>query len=94
MYSLREILKDIEGKDTGKYVKHEWQLFAYKIAKVLDDLDRVPMYMSIAKTESRDLLQHALDFVKESKARSKPRLFLWKVKQLRIEREKKEKTTS
>lgn len=85
MQSLGKILKEIESKDIGKYVKYEWQLYGYRLAKWLDDMDRVSMYMKLAKEEDRNLLQKAWDFVKESKPRSKSRLFLWKLASLRKE---------
>ena len=86
MQTLGDILRKIEEKDAGKYLKHEWQLYGYRLAKWLDDLDRISMYMKLAKTTDRALLQDAWDFVKESKPRSKPRLFLWKLKQGRTRR--------
>jgi hypothetical protein len=90
MKSIAEVLAKIKGDDSGKYLKHEWQQFAYNLANWLDDTERISMYMKLAKEEDRMLLQKAWDFVKESNARSKPKLFLWKVAQLRKEREEKE----
>ena len=81
--NIGKILAQIEEKDAGKYISHEWQLFGYRLAKWMDDLDRVSMYMKLAKNEDRKLIQTAWDFVKDSNARSKPRLFLWKLSRLR-----------
>lgn len=83
MKSLARVLAEIEEKDAGKYVKYEWQLYGYRLAKWLGDMDRISMYMKLAKNEERKVLQEAWDFVKESNARSKPRLFLWKLSMLR-----------
>lgn len=86
MKSLAQILAEIEEKDAGKYVKYEWQLYGYQLAKWLGDMERVSMYMKLAKTEDRKLLQTAWDFVKESNARSRSKLFMWKLGVLRKER--------
>jgi len=86
MKSLSEILKNLQEKDTGKYLKYEWQLYGYNLARYLDDMKRVSMYMKFAKTMKRNTLQEAFDFVKESNARSKPKLFLWKLSQLKAKK--------
>ncbi|OGC51153.1 hypothetical protein A2982_03130 [candidate division WWE3 bacterium RIFCSPLOWO2_01_FULL_39_13] len=85
MKNLGQILAHLEEKDTGKYISHEWQLFGYRLAKWMQDTDRISMYMKLAKNEKRDLLQKAWDFVKESKPRTKSRLFLWKLTLLKKE---------
>ena len=91
MKSLAEILANISEKDTGKYLKHEWQLFGYKLAVWLGDTKRMSYYMKLAKNENRVVIQNAWDFVKESKANSKAGLFLWKLKQLKEEKALKDK---
>lgn len=83
MQNIKKILAQIEEKDVGKYVTHEWQLYGYRLARWMDDMDRVSMYMKLAKNEDRKMLQKAWDFVKDSNARSKSRLFLWKLAKLR-----------
>lgn len=88
MKSLGEILKTIQEKDAGKYLKHEWQLYAYRLAKWLDDMDRISMYMKLAKTSERKILDQAWDFVKDAyQPRSKAKLFLWKLARIRKEKE-------
>lgn len=87
MKSLGEILRNIESKDAGKYLKHEWQLYGYRLAKWLDDMDRISLYMRLAKNEDRILLDQAWDFVKDAyNPRSKPKLFLWKFGLLKKEK--------
>ena len=83
MESIAQILGKLQSKDSGKYLKYEWQLYGYRLAQWLGYIERVSMYMKLAKNEDRDMLQDAWSFVKESKARSKPRLFLWKLTQLK-----------
>lgn len=88
MESFKDVLAKIQDRDVGKYIKHEWQLYAYNLARWLGDMDRISFYMKIAKTEDRNLVQKAWDFVKESNPKSKPRLFLWKLSKLKNERGK------
>lgn len=88
MESLKDILAKIQANnDVGKYVKQEWQLFGYRLARGLDDPKRISFYMKLAKTEKRELLQLAWDFVKESNAKSKSRLFMWKLTNLKKQKE-------
>jgi hypothetical protein len=93
--SLGEILRNIQSKDAGKYLKHEWQLYAYRLALWLDDMDRISLYMRLAKTEERILLDAAWDFVKDAyHPNSKSKLFMWKLSLLRKERAEKEKAAA
>lgn len=89
MKSLAEILANISEKDSGKYLKHEWQLYGYKLAVWLGDIKRISFYMKLAKNENRNILQKAWDFVKESKPKSRAGLFLWKLKELKKEAKEK-----
>ena len=92
--SLGEILRNIQAKDAGKYLKHEWQLYGYRLANWLDDMERISLYMRLAKTEHRKLLDEAWDFVKDAyHPNSKSKLFMWKLSQLRKERADKEKAS-
>jgi len=91
MKSLAEILATLSEKDTGKYLKHEWQLYAYNLATWLGDMKRISFYMKLAKNENRNLLQKAWDFVKESKPNSRIGLFHWKFKELKKQQVQKEK---
>jgi len=83
MRSLKDILKNTEFG--SKYAKYEFQNFGLRLAKELNDTSHKSLYIKLAKEEKRILLEEALDFVKESRAKSKPKLFMWKIKQLRIE---------
>lgn len=75
--------------DTDKYLSREFQKYAYDLALDLDDLSHKSLYMKLAKTTPRGLLDSARSFVKDAtNARSKPKLFMWKLKLLK----EKEKT--
>ena len=89
MKSLRQILN--ERKETrGKYAKHEFQVYGYRLAEQLGDLKHKSLYIKLAKEEDRRLLEKALEFVKDSHPRNKARLFMWKLKELREEEKIKE----
>jgi len=83
MKSIKEIL---EGRGTQKkYITKEFQHYGYRLAEGLNDLEHKSLYIKLAKEEERDLLQKAWDFVKDSRAKSKGKLFMWKLKKLREE---------
>jgi len=70
--------------DTDKYVSREFQKYAYDLAVELNDLPHKSLYMKLAKTTPRILLEKARSFVKDAQnARSKGRLFMWKLKELK-----------
>lgn len=73
-----------------KYVKNEFQAYGLQLATELDDWKNKSLYIRLAKTEDRKLLEKALYFVKDHPPRqikTPYRLFMWKLKQLRIEKE-------
>ncbi len=69
-----------------KYITKEFQHYGYQLAESLDDLEHKSLYIKLAKEEERELLQKAWDFVKDSRAKSKAKLFMWKLKKLREEK--------
>jgi len=83
---LGDILLDKLNKisDSPVYAKHEWQDFGVRVAKELGDEKRTAMYIKFARAYGQEILEESLDFVKEAKnVKSKPKLFLWKFKQLK-----------
>jgi len=74
-----------------KYVKNEFQAYGLELATELDDWKNKSLYIRLAKNEDRKLLDKARYFVKDhspGQIKSPYRLFMWKLKQLRIENEK------
>jgi len=69
--------------DKGGHITREFQDFGYRLAVQLDDLKHKSLYMKLAKTTDRSLLEKALSFVSDANARSKAKLFMWKVQELR-----------
>lgn len=66
-----------------KYITREFQKFGYDLAVALGDLKHKSLYIKLAKETPRAVLEKALSCVKGSRARSKARLFMWKLKALR-----------
>jgi hypothetical protein len=82
--SIGDVLSKYKVDDTDKYVSREFQKYAYDLAVELNDLPHKSLYMRIAKDTPRGLLETARSFVKDAQnARSKGRLFMWKLKQLK-----------
>lgn len=80
--SVGDILKTFNPlKD--KYISREFQKYGYDLAVKLGDLERKALYIKLAKETPRALLEEAKNFVKDTKARSKARLFMWKLSELR-----------
>lgn len=79
--SVAEILSRFDPtKD--KYISREFQKFGYYLAEELGDLHHVSLYIKMAKDHPRPVLEQALSFVKDSRARSRGRLFMWKLKEM------------
>lgn len=81
---IGDVLKRFEGtKD--KYISVEFQKYGYDLAQELGDLKHKALYIRLAKTNSRSHLEEARNFVKDAyNARSKARLFMWKLKQIKL----------
>ena len=81
MQSVQNILKKFNPME-DKYVSREFQAFGVHLAKKLQDERRKGLYMKLAKTIPRAILEEALRFVSDSNARNKAALFMWKLKEL------------
>lgn len=82
MQAVGKILKNFDPvKD--KYVSREFQAFGVHLAESLDDMKHKSLYIKLAKTTHRSLLEKALSFAIDSTARNKGALFMWKLTQLK-----------
>jgi hypothetical protein len=85
MQTIGDILKKFDPvKD--KYISREFQSFGMHLAESLDDMKHKSLYIKLAKTVHRSLLEKALSFSIDSKATNKGALFMWKLKQLRSQK--------
>lgn len=81
MQTIKDILKNFKPTE-DKYVSREFQSFGVHLAEKLQDERRISLYIKLAKTLPRPVLEMALRFVVDSNARSKGALFMWKLKEL------------
>lgn len=81
---IADILAKYEPKDTGKYISREFQDFGYRLAVDLDDMAHKALYIKLAKTVPRAILEAARAFAVDAEhAKSKGKLFMWKVWELK-----------
>jgi len=81
MQSVADVLKKFNPLE-DKYVSREYQSFGVHLAQKLNDDRRKALYIKLAKTISRPILEQALRYVVDSNARNKGALFMWKLKEL------------
>jgi hypothetical protein len=81
MQSIKDVLKKFDPlKD--KYISREYQSYGVYLAQKLGEESHMSLYIRLAKTISRPVLEEALRFVIDSNARRKAALFMWKLKEL------------
>jgi len=83
LQSLGDILSGFDPlKD--KYISREFQKYGYDLAVELGDLKHKALYIKLAKEVPRKILEQARNFVKDAgKVKSRARLFMWKLGELR-----------
>jgi len=90
--SAQSLFSDYQTQQTNVYVTQEFQDYGYRLAAELNDLKHKSLYIKLAKEEDRGLLESARSYVMDAdSARSKAKLFMWKLQQLREERLKASK---
>lgn len=87
--SVGDVVKKFKVNE-DKYISHEFQKYGYELAKELGDLKNKSLYIKLAKETPRGLLENARNFVKEAvKVKSKPKLYMWKLYELKKEAKNK-----
>jgi hypothetical protein len=66
-----------------KYISREFQSYGIYLAEQLDDYKHKSLYIRLAKTVPRAILEKSMTFVKDANAKSKAKLFMWKMKKLK-----------
>ena len=77
-------------EDKQRRISREFQDYAYRLAVALEDTSHTAIYMRMTKNTPREILESAKAFVMDSNARNKAKLFMWKVKQIKMEKNSKE----
>jgi hypothetical protein len=82
MQTVGDILKKFNPLE-DKYISREFQSYGIYLAEELGDYQHKALYIRLAKTVPRAVLEKALTFVKDAHATSKPKLFMWKMGKLK-----------
>ena len=90
MQSIKQVLTKF-NPHTDKYISREFQTFGIHLAEELNDYKHKSLYIKLAKTMHRSVLEKALTFAVDSTAKNKGALFMWKLKQLKGEAKEKVK---
>jgi hypothetical protein len=88
MQSIKQVLTKF-NPTTDKYISREFQTFGLHLAEELDDYKHRSLYIKLAKTVHRSLLEEALRFVSDSTATNRGALFMWKLKEIRQQEKSK-----
>jgi hypothetical protein len=81
MQKIGDVLKNFDPLQ-DKYISREFQAYGIYLAEKLNDYRRKALYIKLAKQIHRSVLDQALRFVLDSKARNKAALFMWKLKEM------------
>jgi hypothetical protein len=82
MQSIKQVLNRFDPQK-DKYISREFQTFGLHLAEQLDDYKHKSLYIKLAKTVHRAILERALTFAIDSTATNKGALFMWKLKEIR-----------
>lgn len=82
MQTVGDILKKFNPLE-DKYISREFQAYGIYLSEELNDYKHKALYIRLAKTVPRAILEKSLSFVKDANARNKAKLFMWKMKELR-----------
>lgn len=82
MQKISSILQVFDPTE-DKYISREFQAYGIYLSEILGDYKHKSLYIRLAKTVPRAILEKALSFVKDANAHNKAKLFMWKMKELR-----------
>lgn len=80
-----DLEKIVERMNNAKkrIIKHEFQELGLFLTEKLRDTTNRPMYMKLAKHEEHELLMSAYSYAMSSYDSNKPKIFLWRLKDLK-----------
>jgi hypothetical protein len=84
MKKVSDVLKNF-NPTKDKYISRDFQAFGIYLAEEMEDYKNRGMWIRLAKTNHRSILEKTLSFVKDANADNKIALFLWKMKQIKNE---------
>lgn len=84
MKKIGQIIDERKNPDRPKNLSREFQVYGVYLAESLDDTKHYSLYIKLAKQYNRALLEEALTYAKGyTRAKSKARIFMWKLTELR-----------
>lgn len=84
MKSISTVLSETKFKERPKNISREFQFYGCFLAESLDDTKHYSLYIKLAKDLPRGILEEALNYTKDYyNAKSKGRIFMWKLKELK-----------
>lgn len=84
MKKVRDTLENLTQVKRPRNISKEFQMYGVYLAEQLEDTKHYPLYIKLAKTLPRKILNEALSYVKDyPNAKSKARLFMWRIKHLK-----------
>ena len=84
MKSIAKAIEEVRFKDRPKNIAYEFQEYGVYLAESLEDTKHYSLYIKLAKTLPRQILEEALNYTKGYySAKSKAKIFMWRLKQLR-----------
>jgi len=92
MKKIGSILEKYDPK-VDNHISREFQSYGIHLAEELDDYKHKALYIKLAKTYPRPLLEKAFSFSVDSNARNRGALFMWKLKELKNADKKAGETT-
>lgn len=90
MQTVGDVLKKFDPV-RDKYISREFQAFGIYLSEELNDYKHKSLYIKLAKTVHRSILEKALSYCKDARTDTpnKGALFMWKMKQLKEEGNRK-----
>lgn len=84
MKRIGEIIAEKQHPNRPKNLSREFQVYGVYLAESLDDTKHYSLYIKLAKTHQRVLLEEALSYAKGYRsAKSKAKIFMWKLQSLK-----------
>ncbi len=92
MQDIKSLLKNYNNEEKFKYVTKEYQDYGLRIAHTLHDEKHKALYIKLAKTVDRNMMEECFAFAKHyNSAKDKGKLFMWKLGQLKEEQKERQK---
>jgi len=91
MRSINQISLSINIKKDNRN-KHEFQAYGNRLAEELSDTTKRSLYIKLAKSTDRNILESARLFAHGNPGNSKAKSFMWKLNELKNEQKNKKES--